>query len=147
MNKTGLERLEKGIKILEDSGIEEVDYSHFGYKDWTVRGNEQLYRVSLYSDGRWECGCPDHQERDVICKHIYAVIGFLYRGLDIIRQPTFTAFEITPNEIFKTDNNLTYEDLTKNINAIKDLIDNNAKKEELIEIFLKLALEVSKVRI
>jgi len=79
----------RGLKILSEPDT----IIQTGKNGWDVRSQskDEYYQVSRkFVKGRdaqhlhdWSCSCPDHQTRNVICKHIFAVQFSLKLKIDV----------------------------------------------------------------
>ena len=59
----------KGKEIFENGGVRRINSVRYEVKSQSSNG---VYSV-LLTDSGWECNCPDHMQRGVICKHAFAV--------------------------------------------------------------------------
>lgn len=68
-------RVQRGIDIVKRGGVTKITQR---YEPYEVLGDEgDTYKVRFYPDtGEWTCECPDHRERGMTCKHIFACIMF-----------------------------------------------------------------------
>jgi len=70
-----LRRVEAGTNIVRRGGIKKVTQR---FEPYEVLGDAgKTYQVRFFPEaGEWTCECPDHRERGMTCKHIFACIMF-----------------------------------------------------------------------
>ena len=96
----------RGLAILSQPGTVIQENAN----EWDVRSQsiDAYYHVTRTFQDRharmrgqavWTCTCPDHQTRNVICKHIHAVQLSLKIAGDVQQQSTKTAIEETEPKI------------------------------------------------
>jgi len=97
----------RGLKILSEPDT----IIQMGKNEWDVRSQSKdaYYQVTRsYKDRHaqmrgqavWSCSCPDHQTRNIICKHIYAVQFSLKIKVDV--ETDIKAQKIRGDEIGTT---------------------------------------------
>jgi transposase-like protein len=108
----------RGLKILsEPDTIKNIDKNNWDVKSQSGNG---YYRVNRFYKDRhaqmrgqavWTCSCPDHQTRNVICKHIHAVQFSLKLKVEV-------EADIKAQKIIGVDDAVTCP-ICKSINVVK----------------------------
>lgn len=67
-------RMARGLAILKDeSAVQRIEERHNRYKFQVKSQSGEGYYTVTKQHNLWGCECPDHINRKVYCKHIYAV--------------------------------------------------------------------------
>jgi len=91
-------RAVRGCEILASIGEPvQVNENEFTVHSQT---SDKLYTVRI-RDGGWHCSCPDHETRDITCKHIYAVKFWLALKKKLAKEEVKTAVEDEENPVCK----------------------------------------------
>jgi transposase len=96
-------REERGLEIANTKKLKQNQFGIWHVPSQTGVGE---YFVNLSDVNRPVCSCPDFEERDKPCKHIYAVAYFVVRGKG--RDGSMTAIEMTAIETVNDETRKTY---------------------------------------
>lgn len=91
-------RHDRGKQIASKNKVIKIHEGHYKVKSQTTPNKK--YEV-VYFDEKWICSCPDFVNRNVKCKHIYAVefVEFASKFKRKFANPKQTAFH-TAKEVF-----------------------------------------------
>jgi hypothetical protein len=88
-------RFQRGCCIASKKNqIEEMDRSRYSVKSQSNCGEYDVFSTEV----GWLCSCADHRFRDVICKHIFAVLSMLSVEREIDEQEHEEEINESPTE-------------------------------------------------